>query len=201
MNKGMVIGGGVLAVLVIAIFIGLGGGGGTTSDAPAFGEVSISGTPLPLFEDPNSDTAIGMPAPVVTGEGLDGSEIVIGQPDEPTIIMFLAHWCPHCQVEVPSVRQYLEENDVSGVTFISVATGTDPTASNYPPGDWLEREDWPVPALLDDETSSAGDAYGLSAFPYWVVLDGDGVVQFRLTGAVPDEQLQMIVDFAAGLGS
>lgn len=198
MSKGAVITIGVAAVLVLAIVAGF-SGGGVESDAPAFAAVDVSGIPLPPLEDPGNDPAIGMQAPVVTGVDLDGGEIVIGEVGEPTIIMFLAHWCPHCQNEVPRVTGYLAENDLVGVSLQSVATGTDAAAPNYPPGVWFAREEWPVPVLIDDEDSTAADVYGLPAFPYWVILDGDGIVQARFTGEIPEEQFQAILDQTAAL--
>lgn len=112
--------------------------------------------------------------------------------------MFLAHWCSHCQREVPAVTDYLANNDVS-VEFQSVATGSDPTAPNYPPSVWLEREDWPVSTLYDDQSDSAGTAYGLSAFPFWVVLDADGVVRARFSGGLDDSRLGSVIEFASSL--
>ena len=54
--------------------------------------------------------------------------------------------------------------------------------------------------MLDDPAASTGAAYGLSAFPYWVVLDADGVVQARLTGQLSVEQFEAVVEQAAALG-
>ncbi|MEP6299655.1 MAG: hypothetical protein ABJ382_20225, partial [Ilumatobacter sp.] len=66
------------------------------------GPIAVDGAPLVPFESTNGDPAIGVAAPVVTGQSFDGSEIVIGAPTEnPTMIVFLAHWCPHCNDEVP----------------------------------------------------------------------------------------------------
>lgn len=200
MNKGLVMGGAIFLVLALAVFAAFGGGSEPLSDAPAFADVTVSGTPLPVFDNPSADLAIGMAAPVVTGVDLDGNPVTIGDPNEPTIIMFLAHWCSHCQREVPRVTRYLEENEVDGISFQAVATGSDASAPNFPPGEWLAREEWPVVTMLDDTTSNAGAAYGLSAFPFWVIIDGDGVVQARFSGEVPEAEFVAILDRTASLG-
>ena len=57
-----------------------------------------------------------------------------------------------------------------------------------------------MPTLLDDEDSSAGAAYGLTFFPFWVVLDGEGSVAGRFTGEVTLDQFEAIVEQAAALG-
>jgi thiol-disulfide isomerase/thioredoxin len=197
MNKTLVIGGGIVAVLALAVVFAF-SGADETAEGLAFGDVTVDGATLPAFEAGTNDPALGTPGPVLTGADQDGATVTIGGSGEPRIVMFLAHWCSHCQREVPSVTDYLAENDVD-VEFLAVATGSNATAPNYPPSVWLEREEWPVPTLYDDADSTAGKAYGLSGYPFWVILDGDGAVQSRFSGEVTDEQLQAVVDFAATL--
>ncbi len=197
MNKTLVIGGGIVAVLALAVVFAF-SGADDVAEGLAFGDVTVDGATLPAFEAGTNDPALGALGPVLTGADRDGSPVTIGGPGEPRIVMFLAHWCSHCQREVPSVTDYLAENDVD-VEFLSVATGSNATAPNYPPSVWLEREEWPVATLYDDPASTAGNAYGLSGYPFWVILDSDGAVQSRFSGEVTDEQLQAVVDFAATL--
>ena len=200
MNKNILIGGGVLAVVVLAVAVGTSSGGGGDVDASAaFGEVTIDGTPLPRLQDPANDSAIGAPAPVAQGVDLDGDPIAIGSPEQPTILLFLAHWCSHCQAEVARLTPWLAENELDGVDFKAIATSSAADQPNWPPNEWLEREEWPVPTMLDDEGASTGTAYGLSAFPFWVVLDADGVVQARFTGELSEEQFEAIAEQTAAL--
>ncbi|MDQ3782544.1 MAG: redoxin domain-containing protein, partial [Actinomycetota bacterium] len=54
---------------------------------------------------PADDPAVGIAAPAVVGEDFDGNTVSIDPTDgSPKAIMFLAHWCPHCQAEVPRVQ-------------------------------------------------------------------------------------------------
>lgn len=201
MNKNILIGGGVLAVVLLAVAVGTSSGGGGDVDASAaFGDVTIDGTPLPRLQDPSSDSAIGVPAPVARGVDLDGNPITIGSPEEPTILLFLAHWCSFCQQEVDLLTPWLEENELEGVDFQAIVTSSAADQPNWPPNEWLEREGWPVPTMLDNQATSTGTAYGLSAFPFWVVLDADGVVQARFTGGLSEEQFEAIVEQTAALG-
>lgn len=198
MNKGLVIGGGIAAVLILAVVFAF--SGADTAEGVAFGEVTIDGPTLPTLETGGAnDPARGMQAPVISGEDEAGNPVTIGGPGEPRIVMFLAHWCSHCQREVPRVTDYLTDNDVE-VEFVSVATGSDVTAPNYPPSVWLEREGWPVETLYDDQANTAGTAYGLSGFPFWVVLDPNGLVEARFSGELTEEQLVSVVEAAASLG-
>lgn len=198
MNKTLLIGGGIVAVLALAVVFAF-SGADETAEGLAFGDVTVDGATLPVFEAGTNDPALGTPGPVLSGADAEGNALTIGGRGEPRIVLFLAHWCSHCQREVPRVTQYLDENEVD-VEFLSVATGSNATAPNYPPSVWLEREEWPVPTMYDDAVGTAGNAYGLSGFPFWVILDSDGVVQSRFSGEATTEQLQAVVDFASALG-
>lgn len=73
-----------------------------------------------------------------------------------------------------------------GVDLIAVATSSTPTQGNYPPSVWLEREGFPFPVIYDDEEGTAAASYGLSAFPFWVIVDSSGKVVERFSGQLPD---------------
>jgi len=161
----------------------IGAGLSAESDSvQAYGEVAVAGESLPRFEAGSQDPAAGMAAPTITGETVS---VIPG--GTPTVVLFLAHWCPHCQVEVSRLTDWVEANGMpQGIELIGVATSSTPTQGNYPPSVWLERERFPFPVIYDDEDGTAAVAYGLSAFPYWVVLDSDGRVVERFTGELPD---------------
>lgn len=157
----------------------------TTEDAQedqaAWKEASVEGA-LPPFQQPEGDAAVGLPLPTVSGFGFGGEAQTIAADGRPKVIVFLAHWCPHCQREVPAVQEYLDANGVpEGVDFISIATGIDDARPNYPPDDWLEGEGWEPPVIVDPSGAIA-DAYGLTAFPFYVFVRGDNTVDFRITG-------------------
>jgi thiol-disulfide isomerase/thioredoxin len=148
---------------------------------------------LPWFEPGQDDPAVGLLAPPVTGASFDGTPVSIEADGRAKMLVFLAHWCPHCQDEVPEVQRWLDEGGLpETIDLISVATAIDETRPNYPPDAWLEREGWNAPVIVDDEGQVA-QQYGLSAFPFWVIVDADGRVVGRATGRLPVEQLDQIV--------
>ncbi len=198
MSKNIMIGGGIAVVLLLALVFAF-SGGDSSSDGVAFGDVTVQGQPLVQFDSGPEDPALGQPGPVLSGVDESGDPVTIGGPGEPRIVLFLAHWCSHCQAEAPRVTDYLNNNDVN-VQFQAVATGSEPTAPNYPPSDWLDLVGWPVETMYDDQADTAATAYGLSGFPYWVVLDADGVVQARFSGELDETQLASVIDFAGTLG-
>ncbi len=176
--------GGIVVAFALAMFLSRGGGDDET--AP----VTVSGESLPEFQGAQNDPAVGMPAPEVEGESFDGTPVEILPDGTPTAIVFLAHWCPHCQVEVPRVQAWIEEEGPpAGVELTSVSTSVDRSRPNYPPSEWLEREGWTVPVLVDDAGGTLAGAFGLTSFPFWVFVDGDGMVVGRHAGEMQIEAL------------
>jgi thiol-disulfide isomerase/thioredoxin len=156
--------------------------------------VSVTGTALSSFKDSGSDRAVGKPIPTLTGQSLfDGSSMTIGPVGKPEVLMFVAHWCPHCQREVPLVAKLAKHKKLFGADVATVATATVPNYPNYPPSAWLEREHWPFPVMADSTKFDGATAFGLSAYPYFVFVDAHGKVAGRATGELPSSQLKKIV--------
>lgn len=187
--------GGVLAVVLLAVVIAFGtaGGGEEESVEGAFGEVTVTGSVLPPLAEGAADPAVGLEAPAITGVDHRGNPVEIVPGGEPGVIIFLAHWCPHCQAEVPRLQQWIEETGgPEGVSLSSVATSTDRFQANFPPGKWLDSEGWTVPVVLDDVARTAGNAYGVNAFPFWVVVDADGRVVSRFSGELDRNGIEQL---------
>ena len=184
----------VVSLVFVALLIAALTGGSDEGDpAEAFGTPTVEGTALPVFTgDTAGDAAVGSPAPVARGEDPGGDTVTVGS-GNPQVIAFLAHWCPHCQAEVPVVVDWVAEGRLpDGVDLFAVATGTDEAQPNFPPTTWLDREEWPGPILLDDADDTVGQAFGLSSFPFWVAVDGDGTVVARAAGRLSPEQLDAL---------
>lgn len=190
-----VIFGAVAVALVVTIILTFNNNGGT---GPAFGAPTVSGASLPGFGE-GADPAVGMVVPEVSGADFDGNAVAISNDGRPKMILMLAHWCSHCQAEVPVVQDWLDAGKLpDGVDLYSVATGTSETRDNYPPSAWLEREGWTAPLIVDDATYLVGNAYGLSAYPFWVFVAADGTVAARTTGELAPEVLDQIAASLAG---
>lgn len=166
--------------------------------AAELGEVIIEGEPLPLLGQDRSepDPAAGTTAPVITATAVSTGEPTIIGPGTSRIIGFFAHWCPHCQRELPEVREWLETNPLPpGIEFVAVSTAVDQTRSNFPPSAWFENEQWNETTILDDAEQTILRAYGIPAFPAFVVTDSHGTVAFRHTGVIGAEGLEQLVTF------
>jgi cytochrome c biogenesis protein CcmG, thiol:disulfide interchange protein DsbE len=162
--------------------------GWASGSAGAVEAPAIRGEPLPAFDGPQGDPAVGQPAPEVSGTDFAGRPVAIENDGRPKVILFLAHWCPHCQAAVPLIQTWVSAGGVpEGVDFVSVATGIDSARPNYPPDAWLAREGWTAPVVVDTDDSVAA-IHGLTAYPFWVFVGADGTVVARAVGemTIPD---------------
>ena len=190
MNKNFIIAGAVVLVLGLAIAIGV-----TLSSEPVAaglpeGEISVVGDSLPQYAGENDDNvALGLAAPTFSAPDQNSDIFQLEKNGNSKALLFLAHWCPHCQREVPVVQRFIDSNGVPpGIDVIAVATSIDRGRDNYPPQEWLQREGWSETQIYDLDRE-IGEAYGLNAFPYWVFLDKDLNVLARRTGNLPEDMV------------
>ena len=190
MNKNFIIAGAVVLVLGLAIAIGV-----TLSSEPVAaglpeGEISVVGDYLPQYAGENDDNvALGLAAPTFSAPDQNSEIFQLEKNGNSKALLFLAHWCPHCQREVPVVQRFIDSNGVPpGIDVIAVATSIDRGRDNYPPQEWLQREGWSETQIYDLDRE-IGEAYGLNAFPYWVFLDKDLNVLARRTGNLPEDMV------------
>jgi thiol-disulfide isomerase/thioredoxin len=169
-----------------------------------YGEVTIEGSGLPTVSNPNAgDPARGFVAPTVSGSDWDGNPVTIGPDGRSKIVVLLAHWCSHCQAEVPVIREWADAGGLpADVDLYGVTVLTDPLRAEFPPQDWLVSENWDFPTIMDSEAGEAGLAYGLSGTPYYLVLDGENQNLGRFSGEIGVAGLNALVEIAqAGLGA
>lgn len=197
------VGAALTLVVVIAAIIAFAGGESTKTvtslptEVEEFRSVTVTGAALPKMAD-SDDPAVGTQAPQLDGFTFDGSAVTI-KPGEPTLVVLLAHWCPHCQREVPRLVQWNTEGGVpAGVEIVGIATATDSQKPNFPPSAWLTRESFEWPVLVDSAKQEAANALGLSGFPTFVFLDAEGKVLFRTSGEVEMSALREMIVNAMG---
>ncbi len=183
----------LLLAVLIAVFSTQEAGQRVTVDDVA-GDVEVTGDTLaPLDGDPAADPVRGAQAPRVAGADFDGTPVEIGGTGRPQLVTFMASWCPACQQELPILTTWLNEGGLPDeVDIVAVATSLDAGRPNWPPQDWFEEVGYPGPVLVDDAQSSVARAFGLSATPFWVAVDGDGQVVQRSAGMIPMEQLDAL---------
>ena len=169
--------------------------GPAVSDRLETSTVALGGSDLPPFASP--DTAVGTPAPSITATTMDGDRVSFTADGTARVYGFFAHWCSHCQREVPKVVEVIGSGALpADVEVVAISTSVDESATNYPPSAWFERERWPSTIILDSESGEIAQAYGLSAFPFWVAVDAEGNVVARAEGGLEKNDFLALVDLA-----
>lgn len=163
-------------------------------------DVEPTGEPLPPYAPVEVDPAVGLPAPVIVGQAFDGTELTLGAAsDGPTMIVFLAHWCPHCNDEVPVLNELRDAGSFPAeLNVVGVATGSRPDAPNWPPSEWAVEKDWTWPMLVDDELGTAMGYFGGTSYPFAVIVGADGTVLARKAGGGPAAETLAWVESALG---
>jgi thiol-disulfide isomerase/thioredoxin len=197
-----------LVVVVIAVIVGVGVAvgvvgalvSGNDDDSSTF---AMNGGQLPPYQaEAAVDPAVGTKAPIVVTTDLAGERIVTGSGGGPNdtakVIGFFAHWCPHCQAELPRVTAWLAENALPDrVEVIVVSTLEDESRGNYPPRQWFDSVGWTHQVLVDTSSNEVAEAFGMQGVPYWVVLDDFNTVLARASGELDTRTFESLVALAA----
>jgi hypothetical protein len=182
----------VIASIVVVAVAGTGGNDSSAANQVApVGAVTVEGAPLTPFSDTASDPSVGAAVPEITAPLLgNGTEVTWANTGRPRMMVFLAHWCPHCQDDVDNLTDWLEagnELPTDRVDVQSVSTLVDEGRGNYPVSDWLEDEGWPYPTVIDDEANTIYTTFGGGGTPFWVFVNPDGTVAGRVGGELDPE--------------
>lgn len=188
----------VVIALAIAVWSSSGndkvtqGSGGTAAETQP---VTVVGTPLPPPPESGADTAIGLPAPTLKGYTFDGSPIDITPGGgRAKMVVFLAHWCPHCNREIPVILRWAATGGVpANLDIVAVSTAVSAQRDNYPPSKWIVDKQWTYPVMADNSNNDAAGAYGVTGFPSFTIVGPDGTVKLRSSGELAETQLDGLV--------
>ncbi|MEY4340256.1 MAG: hypothetical protein RLZ14_2106 [Actinomycetota bacterium] len=176
---------------------------GTTGGLPDSQPITVTGDPLPAFESGGgTDPAVGLAAPVIDGLNFNGEKISLNSADGAYMVVFLAHWCPHCNAEVPRLLQWKHSGAVpADLRVIGVATAVSPVSPNYPPAQWFSNKGWEWPVMVDEKQGDArpgkaAEAFGASGWPYFIIVGKDGKVKVRVSGEISVADLTDVVNKA-----
>jgi len=193
--------GAVALALVASLTLG-GGDPPGDLDSQETAPVAVFGEGLPAFAGTDEvDHAIGRLAPDFDATTFDGRTVQV-RPGDGTgyVIVFFAHWCPHCQVEVPKLTAWIERDGIpADVEVVGVSTAVYLDRGNLPRA-WFVAEGWPELVLRDSDGSEVAEAYGLRSFPYFVVVGPDGRVRARASGGQPLEGWNHLLEEATRSG-
>ena len=192
----------LVAFVGVVAFLSAGEGADLPSLDEVAGTVTFTGDPIPVPypDDPATpDPAVGLPAPVVTALDYEDQEVTLGGADRAQVLVFLAHWCPVCNQELPTLRAIVDAAGVPDeVDLVLVTTGLDPGRPNWPPRTWLEDAGLgEVTTVRDGQGDPMMRAFGLRAYPAWAVVGADGTLLARRQGLLSALGVAQLLDAAA----
>ncbi len=162
--------------------------------------VVAMGTALPVLGDSNTnpmqDAAYGKTPPSLEGFTFAGAPVSVipGADNQAVMVVFLAHWCPHCNREVPRLIEWRNQGLIpEGLRVIGITTSSRNDQANWPPSDWIEEMHWPFEVMADSEAADAANAYGVDGFPFITILNGSGKVVGRHSGELEIAELTTFV--------
>ena len=138
--------------------------------------------------------AVDEMAPEFEAYSLDGryfsSESLEG---EQTLIMFWAPWCGVCRRELPKLAQYYRETGSAEMQIFTIGTASrESRVKEYVEG---HSKTFVFPTVYDDGRLLK-DAFGIRAFPTYVLLDEAGTIQLihRGSGILKTTRFQNLVE-------
>jgi cytochrome c biogenesis protein CcmG/thiol:disulfide interchange protein DsbE len=174
-----------------------------TVPAAEYQPVRVVGDVLAPMPESGTDTGIGATVPVVNGYDFAGEAVSldVAASGRPTMVVFLAHWCPHCNREIPRILEWAGTSGVpDGLRIVGVATSSRNDYPNWPPSEWLVNMGWKWDTMADSRDGSAFAAYGGTSFPTMVLVGPDGTVRNRFSGEIEVSDLDRLVrEFVASV--
>lgn len=130
---------------------------------------------------------VGKVMPQFTLSNLAGDSITVASAGKVTIINFWASWCPPCRSEMPELNEfYLQNKDKVDFYAINVGEAGSKVSS------FMKSNQYSLPVLLDVD-GAVSDQFQARYIPMTLVVDRNGIIQFRKVGPVTKSQLEEIV--------
>jgi thiol-disulfide isomerase/thioredoxin len=124
-------------------------------------------------------------APGFKVQTLDGQQISLDQLSGKIVVMdFWATWCPPCRSSVPELKALTKKYSETKVVLISFSADKDQQAWR----DFVAKKEMAWPQYWDSD-GRVRDAFGVRAFPTYLVIDQDGFIHDRIVGLDPQQSV------------
>jgi peroxiredoxin len=109
---------------------------------------------------------------------IDGKEIALESfaKDKVTLLVFGATWCPSCRHEIPILKEYHNELKDDGLKILSI----DIQESKKKVNSFVKENRINYPVALDSNAEAAR-LYNVVGIPLNIILDNNGVIQYKDT--------------------
>lgn len=107
------------------------------------------------------------------------------------IINFWATWCGPCKAEMPEMQTYYEKHKGKDFTILGInMTDTEKSKSDIKP--FAKEYGVTFPVVLDTKGKVMG-TYRVTGFPTSYFIDKQGVIQYKLVGAMNKGMIRKVV--------
>ncbi len=99
------------------------------------------------------------------------------------LLDFWATWCAPCRRAHPGLQELHEEFRDQGLVILGINNETEQKARSY-----MKENGYTFPTLMDPDDAVAAK-YGVSAIPYYFVIDREGVISSEIIGYHPKSDM------------
>lgn len=138
--------------------------------------------------DSNVEIEVGKEAPNFTLENLDrGATSLKDYRGKIVLINFWATWCKYCDMEMPDLQKFDDENDDLIVLAVDVNESKN-TVEKY-----IKKGGYTFPVLLDEDSKLAS-TYLVSAYPTSYFVNEEGILLGAIQGMMTYEKMNEVLD-------
>ncbi|WP_350258900.1 TlpA disulfide reductase family protein [Scrofimicrobium sp. R131] len=176
----------ILAVVTLIVLAGIWlvgswRDGGASAAAESGDTTGVSEVDVPDSGQPAPE--VGQPAPAFTARTTGGDTFEVGEPGQPTWLIFNATWCSNCRAEVPDIQEvYQQVGDRAQI--ISVYVSDTPSAVL----DYSAKLNLTYPQVIDSGNKIAS-LYRVMGLPTHYFLDADGNIHSVEVGTLGQAQV------------
>jgi peroxiredoxin len=103
------------------------------------------------------------------------------------LLDFWGTWCPPCVASVPDLRD-LYKRLAKEPGFVMIGVSVNDEEDNWRAFTAKNQMSWPQ---AQDREHEMQRAFGVRAFPTYIVIDHEGIVRFRASGAGPEREASL----------
>jgi peroxiredoxin len=153
---------------------------------PAWAQEDMELTPLQqkLYELRFGIFTQEIEAPDFSAPLLNGQKVKLSDYRGQVVLLNLwATWCPPCRAEMPSMQTLYEDLGDEGFTILAVSAPSPPRETEEKIRAHVAENEFTFPVLIDTEYQAYG-IYNTGSIPTSYLIDTDGKLVARLTGAI-----------------